>query len=338
MGLIRGSVVLDAWGVSGVDKRVVVVVLAGLSGAAPGCVRAFESSAAPVVDTTRDAPGLDTSAVDLRRGDAVADQPGPADAPGVDPLSPFSGATPVAALNTASADEEEPTLTADMLEIYFTRNAEIWHSTRTDTGSGWSAPRLLMAGAVPHRHPSVSADGLLLLYSSDESAQTREDINAMKRPSRSAPWGPPAPVSELNTTSKEFAGGMTPDTLQLALMRSTNTDFNLYLSTRGSTQDPWGAPQPIAAVNSPEIENRPWINHDATVIYFDSERTGAALRDIFVSVRPDPSALWAAPVAVTSLNTSALDSDVWLSPDLKTIYFSSDRDGGSMELFTATRE
>lgn len=325
--------------VPGMDTRVVALIaVASLSGLAPGCVRAFEGSAAPGVDATQDVPGLDTSVVDLRRGDSVKDQPDPVDAASVDPRSAFTGITPVAALNTASSDEEEPTLTADMLEIYFTRNSEIWYSTRTDTGSGWSAPQPLMTGAIPYRHPSVSADGLLLLYASDESAQTREDINARERASRSAPWGPPAPVSELNTTAKEFPGAMTPDTLQLALMRQVNTDFDLYLSTRGSTQDPWGAPQPIAAVNSPEIENRPWINHDATVIYFDSERTGATLRDIFVSVRSDPSATWGAPVAMSSLNTSALDSDVWLSPDLKTIYFASDRDGGSMEIFIATRK
>jgi hypothetical protein len=314
------------------------IVLLGLSVVTSSCVRLLDSSVAPPVDATADAPGPDTTVVDVRRGDLLEDQLAPADSAQVDPLSPFTGIAPVVALNTPSSDEEEPTLTADMLEIYFSRDQEIWCSKRSDLASSWSAPVPLITGSFPYSHPSVSADGLLLLYSSDESAQYRENINAMQRASRADPWGEPAPVVELNTTEKELAGGMTPDKRLLVLMRTEKSDFNLFLTTRGSAEAPWGTPQPIDALSSPGTENRPWISPAATVIYFDSDRPGAAMRDIFVSVRPDPAATWGPPAPLTSLNTSADDSDVWLSPDLRTIYFSSDRNGGSMEIFVATRQ
>src|SRR5262245_58586309 len=90
-------------------------------------------------------------------------------------LGPFRNVQPVAELNT-TGNEDDPTLTADQLEIFFTSTRagglgadDIWTSRRPSTSAPWGAPTLVTELSSPSRdlRPWISPDGLLLYFSSD---------------------------------------------------------------------------------------------------------------------------------------------------------------------------
>ncbi len=60
------------------------------------------------------------------------------------PLGPFTSITPLTTLNTI-AGEDDPTLTGDLLELYFDRAGDIWFSVRVSTTDTWPAPQALTA-------------------------------------------------------------------------------------------------------------------------------------------------------------------------------------------------
>jgi hypothetical protein len=62
---------------------------------------------------------------------------------------------------------------------------------------------------------------------------------------------------------------------------------DLWVSTRESTDDPWGTPVNLGpVVNSPFFDGAPALSRDGTTLYFTSERPGGiGKRDLYVSTR-----------------------------------------------------
>jgi hypothetical protein len=95
--------------------------------------------------------------------------------------------------------ERWPSVSADGLELYFTRtqgfessDGVIWVATRGSTSEPFgNATRLPAAINTGHTTaPNISADGLTLFFSSDRAGDFGAwDIWASRRPSRSGPWG-----------------------------------------------------------------------------------------------------------------------------------------------------
>jgi Tol biopolymer transport system component len=89
---------------------------------------------------------------------------------------------------------------------------------------------------------------------------------------------------------------------------------------------------------------------DPLVIMIDSERGGTL--DVFVATRTTATAMFDTPTAVFELDSAlnegnppaplvelanaAADSDPWISPDGRTMYFTSSRDG-TLRLWQTTR-
>jgi hypothetical protein len=98
----------------------------------------------------------------------------------------FGPATAVAALNDATANDIQPNVRADGLEIVFSSNRtggaggqDIWVSTRSATGDPWSAPTNI-GGAVNtaagESRPSLSQDGKELLFGRAPGPEGSSDI------------------------------------------------------------------------------------------------------------------------------------------------------------------
>jgi len=99
-----------------------------------------------------------------------------------------------------------------------------------------------------------------------------------------------------------------------------------------------GTPVALNALNGSATDSSPWLNADATVIYFASERSGGSGgRDIWVARRSTSSGSFGAPRPLGSINTAGDEDDPWLSPDLKTIYFVRNVSGAGSEIYVATR-
>lgn len=104
----------------------------------------------------------------------------------------FGPATAVAALNDAAANDIQPSVRADGLEVVFSSNRlgglgaqDLWVATRNAVGDPWSAPinlgSVVNTGAAETR-PSLSRDGKQLLFGRSPGPEGSGDIYVTARP------------------------------------------------------------------------------------------------------------------------------------------------------------
>ena len=93
----------------------------------------------------------------------------------------------------------------------------------------------------------------------------------------------------------------------------------------GAPRSIWG-PRSIAAAYDAE----PWLSPDGLALFFSSNRPGGmGSYDLWLTTRRSRDAAWSASVNVgPAINTSSGEGAPTASPDLKTLYFISDRPGG----------
>jgi hypothetical protein len=261
---------------------------------------------------------------------------------------PFSTPAPLTKLNAPDSDDD-PTLTADMLEIFFDSKrpggkggGDIWTSTRGSLTGAWSTPINVgvLNTADGETTPEVSPDGLTIHFSSSRTGGLGSgDIYVATRASRTAPWSAPKHVKELCSADGDYAPTVSHD-LKYMIMSSTRPgigDFDLYTVTRAKVTDTWSAPALRNDLDTTYVETDPWYNKARTVIYFATDRPGGkGSWDIWRATRPTASGSFGAPAPVPELNSPQNDSDIWLSPDMSVAYLSSTRDG-DCDLFIATR-
>ena len=121
--------------------------------------------------------------------------------------------------------------------------------------------------------------------------------------------------------------------------------IDIWVSTRASTSDPWGAPVNVGApVNSAANDFCPTISRDGHEFFFVSNRPGwcgsAQNDDIYAATRASTSDPWSTPVNLgPSVNSDASETRPSLSWDGTTLYFGSDRSGGegSSDHYVTTR-
>jgi Tol biopolymer transport system component len=90
-------------------------------------------------------------------------------------------------------------------------------------------------------------------------------------------------------------------------------------------------------VNTANLDDDGYLTDDGLTLYFSSDRINGT-QDLFVTERSDLASPFAPPVPLETLNTSTYDErDPWVSPDGHEIYFTSDRTGGELQIFHATR-
>src|SRR5262245_35034513 len=127
------------------------------------------------------------------------------------PVGMFSAGRVVSGLSSPVDDEEDPSLTADMLEIVFARNSVLMTATRNALGAPWTTPTQIAAlDSGDETSPELSPDGLVIFFTSFR-ADAAGDIYISQRASRTAPWSPPQPVSSLNTTAYDLSVTTTID-------------------------------------------------------------------------------------------------------------------------------
>jgi Tol biopolymer transport system component len=110
---------------------------------------------------------------------------------------------------------------------------------------------------------------------------------------------------------------------------------DIYVSQRPSTDDPWGPPQNLGStINSPSIDNCPFVTPDDHTLIFLSNRPGSAGIDLYVSFRQNKrnDFAWEAPVPLSALNTPFDEFGPTGYEDEETgdliLYFTSNRPGG----------
>ena len=101
---------------------------------------------------------------------------------------------------------------------------------------------------------------------------------------------------------------------------------------------PFGPMTVLASpISSTSNETAGYFSPDRLTLYFGSNRAGAG--DLFVSRRATELGSWSLPDGLTALNSSARDSDPWVSADQLEIYFDTARPTtlSASNVFYATR-
>lgn len=252
-------------------------------------------------------------------------------APGNEPLARPVFAAPrlIAELSDPEAKDQDPTLTGDLLEIYFFSDRagepDLWTSRRASLDETWQAPVQVLELSSPELdiNPAVSRDGLRLWF---HSQREPAGIWFTERSSRDEPWGLPV---HADAFGGEIAPGPSADELRIGISVSTEDNGReIYESTRASRSDAWSVPLAIKGINDPSDDSTPFLVGNGTEIFFSSARTGQG--DLYWTSRPTLADDVSPPVPLTELNLNdEFESHPYLSPDGSTIFFGSSRSGNT---------
>ncbi|MBN2196062.1 MAG: PD40 domain-containing protein [Polyangiaceae bacterium] len=309
------------WTAVGCGDRGVVIATERMPGADAG-------GAAPngAVAAGRSGPGGRGGAGGESEGGAWATRPS------------FAAPRLVTELSDPEAKDQDPSLTEDLLEIFFfsdrSGDEQIWTSRRPSADAPWEPPTEVveLGSDTREQNPAVSRDGLRLWF---YSRRDPPGIWFTERAARADPWDAPSPVSELSAVAGVIAPSVDASELRLAVSIGEAETHDLYEALRDSREAPWGELTLIAGVNGDTADSTPFLIGDGMELLFSSSRSGAG--DLFWGRRDTLDAPVDRVEPLTELNQSdTYESHPHLSVDRRTVYFGSDRSGGT-DIYEASR-
>lgn len=155
--------------------------------------------------------------------------------------------------------------------------------------------------------------------------------------------GPP-----INTGAGEVPCSISPDGLELyfmdayALRPGNLGGHDIWVARRPSVSEAWEEPLNLGApINTEYDDAMPYLSSDGLTLYFSSDRPGGnGESDLYVSTRMTKDDPWEAPMNLGApVSGPAWDSYPFISADGLTLYFTSEREGGSgdADTWVATR-
>lgn len=261
-------------------------------------------------------------------------------------------------------DDNRPAISKDGLSLYITSDRpggfgglDIWVSQRASVDDPWGPPQNLgptVNSSVNDVAPTLSPDGHWLYFHSLRPGGCGvADIYVSRRHDRhdDLGWGPPEDLGcvvntpYLNagpTIFEDEATGIT--TLYFTVRNNppgSDQGFDIYASTRLGDEGAFGSPVLVPELSSPFRDTRTAIRRDGLEIFLSSGRPGGVgNEDLWVSTRASTLDPWSTPVNLGAVvNTAAFDGGPALSFDGATLYFHSNRPGGSggNDLYVTTR-
>ena len=152
------------------------------------------------------------------------------------------------------------------------------------------------------------------------------------------PFGAATALTELNTTSDDVTASLTANELQIVFASARAGGVGLtdiYIATRTSTSQPFGAPSLLAGVNTSGRDSRPILTADGLFLYAEYLATPSSSWDIVRATRASTAATFSAASAVATIDSAQNDTAPFVMPDHSAIYFVSNRSGNN-ELYVAT--
>lgn len=235
-----------------------------------------------------------------------------------------------------------PAFSPDGRSVWFSRSdaarSTILESHRD--GERWSTPSpASFSGRWKDMEPAMSPDGRFLVFVSNRPADGEGAPldgffmgksfpgggGNLWRVERTADgWGAPVRLPEIvNADPSTFAPSVAADG-SLWFMRPVDGGrrFRLYRA-------PWHdgrfePPQPLPFSDGSTNDVDPAVAPDESFVIFGSSRPPARDMDLFIAFRDGPT--WSAPRHLGGLvNSPGSDAEARLSPDARTLYFSSER-------------
>jgi WD40 repeat protein len=196
--------------------------------------------------------------------------------------------------------------------------------------------------------PTVSGDGLTLVFASGKPAGDPVHLYYGVRALRSEPFtgmGPMIDVNDLSATYDE-SPFLREDGLALyfASSRVAANNMDVYRSERQATIDSgspaFGSPVPVLHINTTFSELAPVVTPDDLVIYFASDRTGTNAQGqhhIWMASRNSTNDPFSQPINVSELNSSATELPTFVTRDRCVLYFASTR-SQTLKEYQATKQ
>jgi hypothetical protein len=263
----------------------------------------------------------------------------------------FTFGEPVNLGPVVNSEQEDYThcVSADGLELYYMYNG-IWDpnapgwnisvSTRPTVEDNWGPPTNLgpvVNSTNDDMGPCISYDGLELYFQSNRPGGAGlDDIWVSRRATKDDPWGAPENIGPpVNTETWDYNPRISPDGLELYF--AYGLDPRMAVTRRETKDSPWGEPLDLGpVVNSWTCQDGLWPSSDGLVLIFsdfwgcDPRPNGLGETDIWLSQRTSKDDEWPTPVNIGApVNTEFADDAPMISADGSTLYFNSDRPGGS---------
>jgi hypothetical protein len=210
--------------------------------------------------------------------------------------SPFGPLQPITEINTAR-EEDNPTLTADGLALYFHRTPEgaplsvanLWVARRATTTSPFDASPLSQFNTdLPENDPFVTPDERTLYFTSYRDAGHARLFRSRWTGSE---FGPPTILSNLevfDAGTSLIQAVPSSDGLVLYFAALMESGSDIFVATRATPADEFGSPIAVSGVNTDSPELPTWLSPDRCRLYFMSEREGGIGRDLYMASRSLP--------------------------------------------------
>ncbi len=247
----------------------------------------------------------------------------------------------VGELITPGTENNNPTLTGDLLDIYFTTGGDngqdVWLAQRSSRTETFRAPTLVAAASSPDRETSsaISPDGLSLWFASERPGGLGDlDIWRTTRSDRAGPWSEPTNLASLNSAFRDLPRppGLHGLTMPMASDRVDPPAYRTMLASRPTTAADFGAPMPIPEFAGLSDIVDGCLTEDGLFLFLSTGTPG----DLVVVQRSAATEPFGAPIPLTALNTAAYEADPWLSPDRTQFFFTSDRADGTRQIYVST--
>ena len=245
----------------------------------------------------------------------------------------------------ASLDDWAPSVSSDGLSLLFfsqraltlRQDRNLWISTRRTVSDAWGIAEALgppVDGRALDGAPNLAADGLTLYFM---SAVSTYELCMSTRPSTEDQWEAPVELGPpINSWAREIGPAVSTDGLELFFssdrpVEKALGDDDIYVSTRPSTDAPWGTPVNLGAtVNSQVAEAYVSLAAADLLLFFCSFReTGSGATDIWVSARATKADPWGSALNLgPTINSPYYDGNLRVSADCNTFYLSTSRPGG----------
>lgn len=189
----------------------------------------------------------------------------------------------------------------------------------------------------PDYAPSLNKEETVLIFTSRRENTTGggkdpydfqyfEDVYISTRNSTAGEWSKPQQISPLiNTEYHDASLSISPDGQTIYLYKNDNKNGGDIYESRQGADKSWLIPKPLPnTVNTDYFESSASVTEDGKTLYFASERLGGrGSGDIYKSVK-NANGEWGAPENLGDvINTSEDEISSYISPDGKTLYFSS---------------
>lgn len=265
----------------------------------------------------------------------------------------------------SSAADQHPAISKDGKSLYFTSSRtpnqgglDLWVSQRDSEDDPWGAPVNLGAGvnsSGTDMAPTLSGDGHRLYFHSDRMGtlglfdlyvSERTDVHD------DFAWSTPVNLGSVVNSTYSDAGptvlaeddGTTTLWYTVLNKPGGQGDWDIYKTIMGADGS-FTTPVNVSELNSPARDTRTTIRHDGKEMIISSERpggvqSGPGASDLWVATRPTRDDPWTTPENLgPTVNSTAFDGAPALSWDGKTLYFFSNRGGGSggNDLYMTTR-